>query len=211
MLVAFDVDGTLLRGETICECLGRGIGKTEEMKVFESLTSRAQISEARRAMLEWFTPLGRDRLLSFMNTARLAPGSRAGFARLRGLRITTALVSISWRFAVDWLAAELGADHSIGTDWLYTGEVVDFWPDDKVTWLAALLRKQGLSPHALVAIGDSAGDMPMLAYAGRAYFVGPEMPVPLFRHVRHWPNANIEELVADIVEPVSVNRSGNLG
>jgi phosphoserine phosphatase len=62
MLVAFDVDGTLLRGETICECLGRGISKVQEMKEFESLASRTQISQARRMMLTWFVPYGRTEL-----------------------------------------------------------------------------------------------------------------------------------------------------
>jgi phosphoserine phosphatase len=198
MLVAFDVDGTLLRGETICECLGRGIGKIEEMKTFEFLTSQTQIFQARRTMLGWFMPYGRTALLKCLKSARLAPGTRAGIARLRACGMRTALVSISWRFAVDWLAADLGADYAIGTDWLEAGEVVDFWPNDKVTWLAALLQELHLSPQALVAIGDSAGDIPMLKFAGRAYFVGPKVP-PLLAHVHHWPDANIEELVDDIV------------
>jgi phosphoserine phosphatase len=204
MLVAFDVDGTLLRGETICECLGRGIGKIEEMKTFELLTSQAQIFQARRTMLGWFMPYGRTGLLECLKSARLAPGARAGIARLRARGMRTALVSISWRFAVDWLAADLGADYAIGTDWLEAGEVVDFWPDDKVTWLAALLQELCLSPQALVAIGDSAGDIPMLKFAGRSYFVGQKMP-PLLAHVRHWPDANIEELVDDIVRLTTDN------
>jgi hypothetical protein len=66
MLVALDVDGTLLRGETICECLGRGIGKIEEMKTFELLTSQTQIFQARRTMLGWFMPYGRTGLLKCM-------------------------------------------------------------------------------------------------------------------------------------------------
>jgi phosphoserine phosphatase len=75
---------------------------------------------------------------------------------------------------------------------------LDFWPEDKVTWLAALLEELYLAPRAVVAIGDSAGDIPMLTLADRGYFVGPVMPA-CPPHVHHWPDANIEELVADIV------------
>jgi phosphoserine phosphatase len=39
-LVAFDVDGTLLRGRTICERIADGLGELGEMLEFERLTAR---------------------------------------------------------------------------------------------------------------------------------------------------------------------------
>jgi HAD superfamily phosphoserine phosphatase-like hydrolase len=199
-LVAFDVDGTLLRGETVCECIGRGIGKTEEMRAFERLESQSEIAAARRTMLEWYVGHGRAALLEPLRTAKLAPRAKVGFARLRESGIKTALVSITWHFAVEWLAAELGADYAIGTGWRETGEVVDFWPDDKAIWLTALMKELEISPETLIAVGDSAGDIPMLRLAGRGYLVGPTVPEPL-PHVRHWPAADIEALVDDMIRP----------
>jgi HAD superfamily phosphoserine phosphatase-like hydrolase len=199
-LVAFDVDGTLLRGETVCECIGRGIGRVDEMKAFERLKSRSEIAAARRTMLERYVPHGRDALLAHMRTAKLAPGTKAGFACLRKNGIRTALVSITWHFAVAWLAAELGADYSLGTGWSETNEVIDVWPDDKATWLAALMRELDISPETLIAVGDSAGDIPMLKLAGRGYFLGPTMPEPL-AHIRHRPAADIATLVDDMIGP----------
>lgn len=197
-LVAFDVDGTLLRGETVCECIARGIGRVEEMAAFERLGSQDEIAAARRAMLEWYIPHGRPALLRCVRGATLAPGARAGLARLRAAGIRTALVSITWHFAVEWLAAELGVDYAVGTGWSESGEVVDFWPDDKATWLSALLKELDIAPDALVAVGDSTGDLPMLRLAGRGYFVGSAIPEPL-PHVRHWPAADIEALVLDLL------------
>lgn len=50
-LAAFDVDGTLLRGENICGCIARNIGRTKEMEAFELLRMRAEIAVGREAML----------------------------------------------------------------------------------------------------------------------------------------------------------------
>lgn len=196
-LVAFDVDGTLLRGETICECIARGIGKVDEMREFEKLASQLDIASGRQAMLEWYKPHGRNDLLAHLSTIRLAPGVESGFARLRERGIKIALVSITWQFAVDWLAAKLGADYAIGTGWTDTDEIVPFWPDDKATWLSALARDLNIPPEQIVAVGDSPGDIPMLKFAGRGYYVGPTMP-ELPPHIRHWSDADIAELVEDV-------------
>jgi hypothetical protein len=46
-LVAFDVDGTLLRGPTICDCIAAGIGKQKEMQAVErGLTSTVEMAAA---------------------------------------------------------------------------------------------------------------------------------------------------------------------
>jgi HAD superfamily phosphoserine phosphatase-like hydrolase len=197
-LVAFDVDGTLLRGETICECIGRNIGRSDEMKAFEILESQSEIARARRIMLEWYIPHGRTVLLGHLKALRLAPGAKAGIRCLREQGIKTALVSITWRFAVEWLAAELSADYAIGTDWLDSNEVVDFWPEDKSTWLTTLMTSLRISPKSLVAVGDSSGDIPMLKLAHRGYFIGETMPEAM-PHVAHLPGANIQSIVNDIL------------
>jgi HAD superfamily phosphoserine phosphatase-like hydrolase len=197
-LVAFDVDGTLLRGETVCECIARHIGRTEDMKSFELLRSQAEIAAARRVMLDWYAPFGRASLLGFLRDIRLAPGARTGVACLRERGIKTALVSITWHFAVEWLAGELGADYAVGTGWADPGEVADFWPDDKATWLAALLTESRIAADALIAVGDSAGDVPMLRLAGRGYFVGAIMPEAM-AHVVHLPGGDIQSIVEDML------------
>jgi HAD superfamily phosphoserine phosphatase-like hydrolase len=201
-LVAFDVDGTLLRGETICECIGRQIGKAAEMRAFERLTSRDEIAAARREMATWYRPYTRQALLDCLQTVRLAPGARKGFAQLREAGVKTALVSITWSFAVEWLAKELGADFAVGTDWLDTGEVADFWPDDKAIWLEQLMRRLNIAREAVAVVGDSAGDIPMLKLAGRGYFVGAAMP-GLPPHVQHYPGASIDVLVGAMSDRIT--------
>ncbi|MFK0209177.1 haloacid dehalogenase-like hydrolase [Agrobacterium sp. NPDC090283] len=123
--MAFDVDGTLLRGENICGCIARNIGRTAEMDAFELFRSREEITAGRQKMLEWYAPYNRATLIEYLQEVRLASGVRSGFARLKDEGIKVALVSITWKFAVEWLAADLGADYAIGTGW-DDGEIAHF-------------------------------------------------------------------------------------
>ncbi|MBW6425887.1 haloacid dehalogenase-like hydrolase [Rhizobium sp. XQZ8] len=130
-LVAFDVDGTLLRGENICGCIARNIGRTAEMNAFELFRSREEITVGRQTMLEWYSPFSRETLIGYLQDLRLAPGVRRGFARLKEEGIKIALVSITWQFAVDWLAADLGADYESALDGAITVRSGIFGPKIK--------------------------------------------------------------------------------
>jgi HAD superfamily phosphoserine phosphatase-like hydrolase len=198
-LVAFDVDGTLLRGLTICECIAAGIGKQQEMQTIEQqLTSTADIAAARAKMVSWYRDHDRATLLQHVQTATLAPGAREGVADLKRAGVQVALVSITWQFAVEWLAVELGADWAVGTQWCADDEIVHFWPADKATWLAGRVADLGLHPAQIAAVGDSSGDLPMLKYAGTGYFVG-QNPTELPSHVKHWPAADIADIARDLL------------
>ncbi|PZU20525.1 MAG: hypothetical protein DI589_17370 [Shinella sp.] len=198
-LMAFDVDGTLLRGENICECIARNIGRSSEMAAFERLRTREDIADGRHAMLEWYRPYSQATLIEYLRDLRLAPGVRSGFARLKSQGVKIALVSITWQFAVEWLAADLGADYAVGTGWSPENGIAHFWPEDKATWLQTLLETLEIDQRGLVAAGDSYGDIPMLKFAGRGYFVGTDLPQDL-QHVHHWPNADISAIVDDILQ-----------
>ncbi|MFZ6765153.1 HAD family hydrolase [Pseudoroseomonas sp. WGS1072] len=196
--MAFDVDGTLLRGENICGCIARNIGRTADMDAFELFRSREDIRAGRHAMLEWYAPFSRTDLISYLQDLCLAPGVLRGFARLKAHCIKIALVSITWQFAVEWLAADLGADYAIGTGWSEGGDIAHFWPEDKATWLQALLAQLRIEPASLVAVHDSYGDIPMLQLAGRSYFVGGVLPSDL-QHAHHWPDGDIGEIIDDAI------------
>lgn len=197
-LVAFDVDGTLLRGPTLCECIAAGIGKLEAMHAMERLTVRSEITAARYEMLSWYRSHDRLGLVRHARSATLAPGARAGIAALKESGIEVALVSITWQFALDWLAEELGVERVVGTRWVGDDSIEHFWPEDKPAWLARCAAELGLLPAQVAAVGDSAGDVAMLNWAGTGYFVGAaQMDLPA--QVRHWPGADISAIARDIL------------
>jgi phosphoserine phosphatase len=168
------------------------------MYAIERLTSTEDIAVARAEMVSWYRHHDMSTLLRLVQTVTFAPGAREGIAALRRSGVRVALVSITWQFALDWLATDLGVDFAVGTRWCEDGTIAHFWPDDKAMWLAHSAAKFGLLRAEIAAVGDSAGDVPMLSYAGIGYFVGRDKP-DLPEHVRHWPAGNIAEIVHDMV------------
>ena len=168
------------------------------MQQFEGLTSKADITVAREKMISWYRSYDRATLLRHLQKATLAPGARQGVLDLKRAGVQVALVSITWQFAVEWLATELGADVAVGTRWRDDGAIDHFWPQSKADYLADRAATLGLSPAQIVAVGDSAGDLPMLEFAGAGYYVGRDAP-ELPSHVKHWPAADIEHIVRDLL------------
>ncbi len=53
-LVAFDLDGTLLRGSTVCELIAEPLGRSAKMRRFEALAPEFAIVAAREEMARWY-------------------------------------------------------------------------------------------------------------------------------------------------------------
>ena len=186
-LAAFDLDGTLLRGQTSCEAIARGIGRLDRMREFERLEN-SQVEEvmaARQEMAEWYSAFSLDELRVHLATIRLAPGAREGLSLLRGHGFKICIVSLTWSFAVEWFANMLGADYSVGTGLSPDGRIDPFWPQDKAAWLTGLARKLDIDSREVVAVGDSNGDIPMLLSVGHPYWVGQTVPHELDGKVIH--------------------------
>jgi HAD superfamily phosphoserine phosphatase-like hydrolase len=189
-LVAFDLDGTLIRGMTICESLAEPLGKLPRMREIEQLRDLAQIRAARQEMLSWYAePLN---ALCEKLTVDIAPGADEAFELLAQRGIPTAIVSITWSFAVEWFARRFGAAAWIGTG-SQAGAIQHFWPSDKPVWLARHASALGIELSEVAAIGDSHGDVPMLAAVGHPFFIGADLPAEI-AHAVHAPNADLREI-----------------
>lgn len=197
-LAAFDLDGTLLRDETVCEALARRLGCIPRMQEFERYSRLEDIRAAREEMVGWYALTTRAQLSEWLGDLRLAPGAEAGFRLLQGAGIRTAIVSITWEFAVEVFARRLGADYFVGTKLRDDGQIENFWPEDKATWIAALASRLGIRIDAVAGIGDSAGDQHLLRCCGMPFFVGRTAPEEL-RHIPHHPEASILEIAKAIV------------
>ncbi len=195
-LVAFDLDGTLIRGATICETLAESFGRLSRMREIEQLRDLAQIRAAREEMLSWYGDGPLDALCERLADVQIAPGAQQAFTLLAQRGVVTVIISITWSFAVAWFARRFGAAAWIGTDVL-AGEVRHFWPGDKPVWLAAYAARQGISISDVAAVGDSQGDVPMLAAVGHPVFVGAALPAEI-AHAVHAPHADLRD-VADLI------------
>ncbi len=196
--VAFDLDGTLLRGNTVCEVIARELGKLNRMREFERFTTREKVTVGRREMAEWYDAAGTPTLLSFLPNAIIAPGAVEAFEYLRQAGRETAIVSITWGFAVEWFAERFGADYWVGTGYSPHGEVTHFWPEDKPKFVKKITDESGIGMKEVAAIGDSSGDVPMLRAVGRSAFVGADLPDGFTPDI-HVPGGDILRVIQELV------------
>jgi phosphoserine phosphatase len=176
-LVVFDLDGTLLRGPTVCEVLAKSLGRLERMRQLERFGSDQELRTAREEMARWYLPVGLARLREFLDGARLAPGTRNGlehFARL------------------------LDVEHWEGTVLEESGEIRHVWPEDKAPWVRRLAQRLEVPWERTAAVGDSAGDQQMLGAVGFPVFVGRELP-SVEQGWLHYPAADIEAVARHLV------------
>jgi HAD superfamily phosphoserine phosphatase-like hydrolase len=196
-LAIFDLDGTLLRGSTVCEVLASPLGRLDEMRRFETLTDHSEIAAARIQMARWYEAVPRGTLIGFLQSARWAPGAREGVRRLQEAGVEVAIASITWDFAVGWFARQLGIANFLGTKLKADGTIQHVWPEQKAEWLTKVGQQLQLPCERIAAVGDSAADMHMLRAATLSYFVGRDAPAEsdfLFR-----PKADIRLLADEIL------------
>jgi HAD superfamily phosphoserine phosphatase-like hydrolase len=192
-LVAFDLDGTLLRGPTICEVLAAKLGMQDRMHEIEQMRDIADIRAARQEMLTWYGGVPLDQLRSELTRVEIAPGATQAFRLLETRGVHTVIISVTWAFAVEWFARRFGAEAWVGTTVTNAGSIGHFWPDDKPIWLADYSNKRGVELTEVAAIGDSYGDVPMLARVGHPVYVGAHLPAEI-AHSLHRPNADMREI-----------------
>jgi len=197
-IAAFDLDGTLLRGRTVCEVLAEPLGRIERMRYFEACGTQEEIAAARREMASWYHDHDLVQLQTYLSRARWVPGAREGVARLRDAGVEVAILSVTWGFAVRWLADELAVQRCLGTELLPDGEITHCWGPDKAQFLRQLIATHGVARDRVAAIGDSASDIPMMHEAGLRIFVGTTRPE--IADVVHLPNANIQTIADRILE-----------
>jgi phosphoserine phosphatase len=194
-LAAFDLDGTIVRDRTCVESIARTIGREEECAAFERLGMRdvLAVTAARDAMAEWYRPYTHEELTAGLSDLRLSSGSEEAFELLRRHGVVTAIVSITWSFAVEWFARRLQADYAHGTR-LIDGRIEHVWPADKGRWLRSLTKRLDLPQQAVAAVE---GDRELLEAAGVRYCVGARQIE--VAGVMHVPRASILEIAHQMV------------
>jgi phosphoserine phosphatase len=198
-LVAFDLDGTLIRGYNALAVVGIAHGHPEWEKRMEILSMRGMSPAAMTERMAPWQGYSKGDLCGALAQSRFAPGVDEAFALLHGRGVTTAICSLGWDFLVEWFAARFGATHWAASRLGPDGAVTPLWPEDKGPWLERLAAELGLSRQEIAAVGDSPRDASLLRTAGHAFYVGadkPEAPHP----VRCYPDGDLAVVARAILQ-----------
>ena len=198
-LVAFDLDGTLVRGETVCEVIARRLGHLERMRELERTASdTAALIRLREELVGYYRHSSEADLEACLDDLVLAPGIAEAFELLAKQAIRTAIVTITWTFAARWLARRFGADDVVGCDLTPDGRIGHVFPADKGRWLLGEMARLGVGSDAVAAVGDSWRDAEMFAVASHRFFVGQTPWHGLEAH--HHPDGNLAAIARRIVD-----------
>lgn len=197
-LVAFDLDGTLIRGRNSLAVVGAALGHSEWERQMEILYMRGEAPEKMRRRVAPWKEFSAGELCRPLVHAQFAPDVDEAFQLLHERHVTTAIVSISWEFLVEWFATRFGTPYWAAVGFSRDGTVTPFWPEDKGPWLARLAATLHIDQGEIAAVGDSPRDASMFRAAGHSFYVGREIPEGL-DGIQHYPDGNIADVARAIL------------
>jgi HAD superfamily phosphoserine phosphatase-like hydrolase len=197
-IAAFDLDGTLLRGRTVCEVLAEPLGRLIEMRRFERLSTEDDIVAARTEMARWYAETTIVDLTRHLQGTEWAPGAYDAVRTLQSEGIEVVVASITWSFAVGWFAEQLHVSHYLGTELLPSGEIRHAWGRDKARFLRELSSASNVPQQRIAAVGDSINDFDMLREAALRFYLG-RTPLSGLTPVIHVPGADLRVVAEHIL------------
>lgn len=173
-MVIMDVDSTLIQDEVI-NLLAREAGVEDRVSELTraALNGEVDFEQALRERVSLLKGLDQTAITRVHENITLTSGARTFIRTLKRLGLVTAIVSAGFTRFSDALAADLGVDYSLSNtlemvDGLLTGELVGDFVDGprKAAFLRTIAEAEGIPLSQVVAVGDGANDLDMLATAG---------------------------------------------
>ncbi len=174
-LLAMDMDSTLITIECIDE-IGAVIGKKNEISALTAQAMRGEIdyAESLRSRVALLAGTDEEVLQDvYEEKLRLSPGAEALVAQCKRYGIKLLLVSGGFTLFTERLKAQLGLDDTISNvldvdNGKLTGRILGTIVDAeaKAAKLRHVAQRLGAAREQIVAVGDGANDLNMLAEAG---------------------------------------------
>lgn len=194
-LAVFDMDSTLIQAEVIDE-LARAAGCWQQVSAITERAMRGELDFASsfRERMATLRGLDADAVAAVAARIELSPGAGVLLATLRALGVYTAIVSGGFDVFARRVQALLGMDavhanalamHDGRLSGEAQGRIVD--AQRKRELLTELQHRRGLDSGQVLAVGDGANDLPMLAAAGMgvAYRAKPAVRAAARHRINH--------------------------
>lgn len=200
-LIVFDMDSTLIQTEVIDEMADvMGVGENVRAITERAMNGEMDFDESLRQRVSQLKGLKEEQMREILNRLPFTPGVEEFVSTVKNLGYKVALISGGFSFFANALKEKLDLDYAFANDLKMidgelTGEVEGtiINAQQKALLVKVISQQEKISLEQVVAIGDGANDLPMLATAGLgiAFHAKDIVKEKAQNHMSHGPMTSI--------------------